>query len=200
MVENAGTSHSMPSKIQTDMRRVVEPLTPQRTQKIIDYILDHLHDDKVALRQCSIVCKAWEPACTSHLFSTLSWPPCGHWWETYNDPRPCGGDSWCICHAAVGTFERCCELLSSSPRISRAVRRLRLTPWRSTDKPGISGGSQVIAQATFVHMMDLLENLVSLELYDCKLKSGTSFVAGTCTITELSLISRYAPKIGRAHV
>lgn len=39
--------------------------------EIIDQIIDHLHDDKVTLSRCSLVCREWRSTTSFHLFSTL---------------------------------------------------------------------------------------------------------------------------------
>lgn len=47
------------------MNRVIIPL------ELIDHIIDHLHDEKRALRVCSLVSKVWRLRCSHHLFSDL---------------------------------------------------------------------------------------------------------------------------------
>ncbi|KAF8149395.1 hypothetical protein B0H34DRAFT_733595 [Crassisporium funariophilum] len=45
---------------------------PRLPQELIDHILDHLHDDSVALNNCALVCQAWLPTSRLHLFSKIS--------------------------------------------------------------------------------------------------------------------------------
>jgi hypothetical protein len=39
--------------------------------ELIDAVLDFLHDDRVVLYACAVVCKAWLPSCRFHLFSCI---------------------------------------------------------------------------------------------------------------------------------
>ncbi|KAF8970631.1 hypothetical protein BDZ97DRAFT_54398 [Flammula alnicola] len=41
-------------------------------QELIDLFIDHLHDDRKALKSCGLVCKAWLPASRHHLFRSVS--------------------------------------------------------------------------------------------------------------------------------
>ncbi|GLB44326.1 hypothetical protein LshimejAT787_1602560 [Lyophyllum shimeji] len=43
--------------------------------ELIDIIIDHLHDDRVALANCSMVCKAWLASSRFHLFSDILLSP-----------------------------------------------------------------------------------------------------------------------------
>lgn len=38
------------------------------SQEVVDYFIDHLHDDDNALKACSTVCRGWSPATRRHLF------------------------------------------------------------------------------------------------------------------------------------
>ena len=49
---------------------------PALPQELIDNIIDHLHDDPLTLKSCSLVCKSWMPSATYHLFQEVKWPPC----------------------------------------------------------------------------------------------------------------------------
>lgn len=40
-------------------------------QEITDYIVDLLHDEPGALRQCCLVCRSWIPRTRKHLFGTI---------------------------------------------------------------------------------------------------------------------------------
>ncbi|KAI0704637.1 hypothetical protein C8Q76DRAFT_752267 [Earliella scabrosa] len=52
-----------------------ETITMQPTgvvpQELSDIIIDHLHNDKPSLKNCSLVCKAWTDESQHHLFSRL---------------------------------------------------------------------------------------------------------------------------------
>jgi len=45
-------------------------------QEMIDAIIDHLHNDKLTLKACSLVCTTWTHPARLHLFArlTLKWP------------------------------------------------------------------------------------------------------------------------------
>lgn len=45
--------------------------SPPLAQELHDYIIDHLHDDRKSLANCSQVCRDWLPTSTLHLFSAL---------------------------------------------------------------------------------------------------------------------------------
>lgn len=65
--------------------------------------------------QCSLVCKAWVPSSSIHLFPSFEWPPCesrfGPICPSQHPDEPC-----------IPTFE---SLLLSSPRICASIRKLR---------------------------------------------------------------------------
>ncbi|KAJ7057007.1 hypothetical protein C8F01DRAFT_1153047 [Mycena amicta] len=46
-------------------------MEPRIPSEISDMIIDHLHDDVSALRQCALVCKEWLPAARLHIFSVV---------------------------------------------------------------------------------------------------------------------------------
>lgn len=48
--------------------------TPRLPPELTDVIIDYMHHDKEALKQCSLVCKSWERSSTLHLFSSWTWP------------------------------------------------------------------------------------------------------------------------------
>lgn len=44
-------------------------------QEICNMVIDHLHDDPDSLRRCSLVCRAWVPSSSLHLFRCVVLPP-----------------------------------------------------------------------------------------------------------------------------
>ena len=73
------STKSEPSEVQPSTAGFLRPR--QRTPlEISDRVIDFLSDDKVALRQCSLVCRDWLPRSSHHLFASFSWPPCYHGW------------------------------------------------------------------------------------------------------------------------
>ncbi|KAG7447428.1 uncharacterized protein BT62DRAFT_892499 [Guyanagaster necrorhizus] len=41
---------------------------PRFPPELCDRFIDFLHDDRKALKECSLVCRAWIPASRFHLF------------------------------------------------------------------------------------------------------------------------------------
>ena len=48
------------------------PATPYLPQELVDHIIDHLHDDRLTLNNCSLVSRAWLPTSRLHLFAKVS--------------------------------------------------------------------------------------------------------------------------------
>jgi hypothetical protein len=44
--------------------------------EVQDIVIDHLHDDRKILKQCSLVCRGWVFSSSFHLFRWFLWPPC----------------------------------------------------------------------------------------------------------------------------
>ncbi|EKM56799.1 uncharacterized protein PHACADRAFT_93066 [Phanerochaete carnosa HHB-10118-sp] len=40
-------------------------------QELVGFFIDELQHDSISLRRCSLVCKAWLPHCSAHLFASL---------------------------------------------------------------------------------------------------------------------------------
>ena len=62
------------------------PLIPP---EILDHIIDHLHDEPDALRNCCLVAKSWIPRTRNHLFADIKFssPECLESWKsTFPDP------------------------------------------------------------------------------------------------------------------
>lgn len=86
-------------------------------QEVTDIILDLLSGDRTALKQCSLVCRAWVPRSTAHLFSIFYWPQCNY--PVYSSPQrqQCGGEH---------SFDLCLQILENSSRMRMAIKELRL--------------------------------------------------------------------------
>ena len=80
---------------------------PKLPAELCDSVVDYLYEDKSALRACALVCKAWVPASTFHLFSSFSWPPCHHLWETRKLTE--ANDWECRCGTDQADFEQCLD-------------------------------------------------------------------------------------------
>ncbi|GJE85643.1 hypothetical protein PsYK624_017220 [Phanerochaete sordida] len=135
-------------------------------QELADMIIDHLHDDRQSLQQCSLVCKAWEPSSTVHLFSRLSWPPCSVYWIRTAE------DAACDCPRHKPTFEDCHNLLLSSHRVRQAINHLRITGNRSPS--GLRGPREhEPLPLTFLFALpEMLPGLQTLEVWDLRFGVG----------------------------
>ena len=97
--------------------------------ELVDTVIDFLHNDKQALRQCSLVSKAWIPSSTLHLFATITWPPCAHQWPDSFVPPIQDSTTLCRCVRSRADFDILLHVLSTTPRIHHNVRELKLTSW-----------------------------------------------------------------------
>ena len=130
-------------------------------QELVDYVLDHLHQDKQTLRQCSLVCRAWVASSSLHLFECLSWPPCVHTWSY--DSSHSDSDSFpCKCSTLdySSIWQQLLEFVRTH-RVRKNLQQLRL--WCD------SGAGQVETPAYPIPVSELqgiLSELPSLrELY-----------------------------------
>ena len=122
------TSQVVDSVDVRDVAFVLSPTSPPELrpvpQDVIDYTVDFLFNDRDSLKQCSLVCRAWQPRVNLHLFQSFSWPPCRHAWrEHFNLRTPC------ICTTLDGPAF-CDELLAlveHSPRLQASVLTLRVS-------------------------------------------------------------------------
>ncbi|GJE95352.1 hypothetical protein PsYK624_115360 [Phanerochaete sordida] len=86
--------------------------------ELLDCVIDEMQDDASSLRACSLVCKAWLPRTSAHLFKSLS----AHFSvETYDQPDPWKAPSFGF-HAPI----------ISSARVAAHVQVLRITICPST--------------------------------------------------------------------
>jgi hypothetical protein len=49
-------------------------LNPHLPTKILDHIIDHLHDTQDVLRNCSLISKSWIPRTRKYLFANIVFP------------------------------------------------------------------------------------------------------------------------------
>lgn len=113
-------------------------------QELIDCIIDHAHDDLVALKTFSLVCKAWQPSTALHLFRAFR--------PVYR-LRANGWDRM--------DFATCYHRISSSSRVSPSVRCLELEPWKN-ELPVIC------STVTELHsIMQLMPRLQALHFRGC---------------------------------
>lgn len=91
-------------------------------QELFDQVIDHLHDDKDALRQCSLVSRNWLPSSSFHLFERVSYPPCHHAWDETFRHETCN----CSKVDAVSFWKILRHLVKNTPRVRQNVQRLRV--------------------------------------------------------------------------
>ncbi|GJE96751.1 hypothetical protein PsYK624_129570 [Phanerochaete sordida] len=181
-----------------------EPLSsatqPVFPPELFDSVIDHLHDDKAALRQCTLICREWLPASTFHLFSTLSWPPCHHMWYA-RIPRTSPMRKFCHCGEAQAGFDRCLSLLSTTPRIAAAVQCLKLNSSRSVHH--IDGSTrftdEAISRSTLLAILDCLSHLRTVELTNCLLEREGSHIGDIFAAREVGEV-RIVPRHDHGYV
>lgn len=103
----------------SDMNSLCRRISVQLPQELIDHIIDHLHRDVGTLKQCSLVCKAWVPSSTLHIFFYLSLAYTLRYFATRNQekaPRP----------YLLKYIYDAVQLLRSPRKIWRVVRHLRI--------------------------------------------------------------------------
>lgn len=124
----------------------VEPL--HLPQELADHIIDHLHDDPLALRGCSLVCRAWLPTSRLHLFSKVVFRA---------SPDGCPSNELC---------KRLYNLLSSSPDIIPNIHELDITEGALFGAPGYPAGASttwVATEWTLPRLLKMLTHLKRLE-------------------------------------
>ena len=129
--------------------------------EISDYIIEFLHDNNDALRQCSLVCRDWVPSSSLHLFERLWWPPCYHAWCEHGLPQ-----KQCKC-SSLNNFNFWSELLrfvEGSQRVRDYVRTLRVSfHWVLFDLPGPGEfGEGMFEYRTKITLSDLVAVLDKL--------------------------------------
>lgn len=137
--------------------------------EVRDYIIDVLHDDKSALRQCSLVCRGWIPSSSYHLFKILWWPPCYHAWCGRNWSR-----EQCRCATLDGSnfWSELVRFIEGKPRVRGRIRTLAVVfhwtlfdpPGPGEDDEGILEHRAKVALGEFANGFDKLPQLRSLYL------------------------------------
>jgi len=64
-------------------------LNPYLLPEILDYVIDHLHDEPKSLKECCLVSKSWVPRTRKHLFADVKFRSAdnlGSWKRTFPDP------------------------------------------------------------------------------------------------------------------
>ena len=64
-----GAKRLSTSKLQKASQRINQ--VPHLPPELCDMVIDFLHDNKVALASCSLVCRSWSRAARYHLFDSI---------------------------------------------------------------------------------------------------------------------------------
>lgn len=142
---------------------IVRPTYPPHfPQELLEMIFDYLFDDKLSLRRCSLVCKAWVSVASSDLFRQLWWPPCRYHWEIMEHPDESCRVQCCKCHEqGIDTFAACAQALSFSSRIRIATQELALSSRRY---PHSAYNIEPLSLKALESILCLLPRLQSLNL------------------------------------
>ena len=121
-------------------------------QELVDHIIDHLHDDPLALSNCARVCRGWLPTSRHHFFSKISLKAT----SAHNGP-------------AVPQ-ERCKQLyavLIQSPEIIYNIRELEIcegSPHHHHDHhPELSSTTWITTERTLTALFKMLTHLQRLD-------------------------------------
>jgi hypothetical protein len=127
--------------------KVAKPL--YLPQELADHIIDHLHDNPLALRRCSLVCHAWLPTSRLHLFSKIAFRA---------SPDGCPSNELC---------KRLYALLSTSPDIIPNIHELEITEGALFGAPGYPAGvpstTWVATERTLPRLLKMLTHLQRFE-------------------------------------
>jgi len=127
------------------------PATPYLPQELVDYIIDHLHDDRLTLNNCSLVSRAWLPTSRLHLFAKVS--------LTVSPANTLPPTELC---------RRLHLLLSTSPSLIPNIRELDIcegSPGQPQTGPhgAIRSTTWVTTERTFPQLLKLLTHLQRVE-------------------------------------
>jgi hypothetical protein len=121
-------------------------------QELVDHIIDHLHDDPLALSNCARVCRGWLPTSRHHFFAKISLKAT----SAHNGP-------------AVPQ-ERCKKLyavLTQSPVIIYNIRELEIcegSPLHHHDHhPELSSTTWITTERTLTALFKMLTHLQRLD-------------------------------------
>jgi len=158
-----------------------------------DYVLDFLHDDRAALKACSLTCKSWRPVARYHLFRCITW------YATYDE--------------AFG------QMLAESPDIARVIHDLAVSgletkvsrkgiiPEKSQENNAYSPAKTTLASLTFVQKLDIshlgidaplhanllhlcsIAPITYLTLTHCRFPTFGHFTELLCSLPNLDILS-----------
>jgi D-ribose pyranose/furanose isomerase RbsD len=160
-------------------------------QEVIDQVIDYLHDNTKALRQCSLVCRSWLPSTSLHLFAQFSWPPCCYIWETY--PYIQEGFLECRCptcdYSAI--WHQLHNFLQNSARVRDNIQFLRLAFQWLHRVPGSDSLNECeyhecpVALSDLKSILDLLPSLRQLFVSELNIESYTTLRQDSLPVKSL---------------
>ncbi|GJE99478.1 hypothetical protein PsYK624_157420 [Phanerochaete sordida] len=143
-------------------------------QELLDSVIGELRDDKGALKRCSLVASNWLPASSTLLLRRVLWPPCARKIDVCKTPLPNEAPPTCkYIPTSQNSFALCLEILASSPRLQRSVRKLVcMPPNKMHDMKDDTRGA--LELQTFVDIVNRLPHLELVNLLGVVLQSGDS--------------------------
>ncbi|KAF8802719.1 hypothetical protein BYT27DRAFT_7111750 [Phlegmacium glaucopus] len=121
-------------------------------QELVDHIIDHLHDDQLALSNCARVCQAWLPTSRLHFFSKISLKAT----SPHNGPA-----------VPQEQCKRLYAVLIRSPEIIYNIRELEIcegSPHHHHDHyPELSSTTWITTERTLTALFKMLTHLQRLD-------------------------------------
>jgi len=167
-------SYCQPLIITTPFAQLVRSSVPP---ELVDSIIDYLHDDSVALKNCSLVCHSWIPSSRYHLFRQVSLD-----FIRFTDRvQILQYDHYA--HRKCLILHQCLE---NSPYVASYIRRLIIRPGALFNSGGLEKTTRAVSA-----VLRKLTNLKRLDLVLASWKSlAPHFQDSICTILRLPSVTR----------
>lgn len=135
-------------------------------QELVDWIVDHLHDDKPSLKACALVSKSWALSTYTHLFRSIH-------------------------ISGPNKLQEFASVLQPPPVFTSFIRKLRYNEGVIFGPPGRAIDTQSSESESTLHdVLRLLPSLRSLELWEVKISryfNCSSIPARKYTLESLSI-------------
>lgn len=128
------------------------PLFPQ---EIFDMVIDYLHGDLPALKECSLVCRSWLTSSSLHLLESVRWPPPCRYHRSISRRRKWDTQLLRPCLPFATLVHR----IQTSARL-QAIRSLRLSSYRGEQR------SENYEQLSFAALRTIIDSLPRLRKLD----------------------------------
>ena len=126
--------------------------TTHLPQELVDHIIDHLHDDPLALSNCARVCRGWLPTSRHHFFSKISLKAT----SAHNGPA-----------VPQARCKQLYAVLIQSPEIIYNIRELEIcegSPHHHHDHhPELSSTTWITTERTLTALFKMLTHLQRLD-------------------------------------